>query len=182
MLKSLSLVWIDLEMTGLDPDRDRILEIATVVTDAELNVIGEGPELVLHQSNKILDGMDEWNTSHHGSSGLLTAVRQSDVDESRAEAETLAFLSCHLEPGVSPMCGNSVHQDRRFLSRFMPELTNFFHYRNLDVSTLKELARRWRPDLLAGGERKQSLHRALADTYESIEELRRYRQHFLRAN
>ena len=171
-----------MEMTGLNPDQDRILEIATVVTDADLQVIAEGPAIVLGQPEAILHGMDEWNTSHHGASGLTAAVKESDIDEGQAEAKTLDFLRRHLEPGVSPMCGNSVHQDRRFLVRYMPALAHFFHYRNLDVSTLKELARRWRPALLAKSNSKKSLHRALADIHESIEELRWYRRNLFRAD
>ena len=167
-------------MTGLNPNRDRILEIATVVTDAQLHVVAEGPQFVIGQSGSLLDGMDEWNTKHHGASGLLEAARCSDVDERQAEAATLDFLRKHLGDRKSPMCGNSVHQDRRFLRRYMPQLAEFFHYRNLDVSTLKELALRWRPDLLPAKGEKESPHRALADVYESIEELRCYQQHFIR--
>ena len=162
-------------MTGLSPDTDRIIEIATVVTDSELNVLGTGPELVIHQSESCLAGMDEWNTSHHGASGLTDAVRGSDCSEAQAEKETLRFLAEHVPYGVSPMCGNSICQDRRFLARWMPDLEKYFHYRNLDVSTLKELARRWYPDFEEP--KKASEHRALADVHESIRELAHYREH-----
>ncbi len=173
------LIWIDLEMTGLDPERDRILEIATIVTDAQLNEIATGPVLAVQQPEAVLAAMDEWNQSHHGASGLLARVRQSSVDEAEAEARTLDFLRAHVPEGVSPMCGNSICQDRRFLSRYMPRLEAYFHYRNLDVSTLKELARRWAPEVLAGVEKKAA-HLALEDIRESIEELRYYRQRLLR--
>ncbi len=169
------LIWIDLEMTGLRPDHDRVIEIATLVTDKQLNVIAEGPELVIHQSDEILDGMDEWNTRQHGRSGLTDRVRASRLSEQEAEQSTLAFLGQHLEPATSPMCGNSICQDRRFLARWMPELERFFHYRNLDVSTLKELARRWAPDVAAGFS-KTSSHRAMDDIRDSISELAWYRE------
>ena len=170
------LIWIDLEMTGLRPDHDSILEIATVVTDRDLNVIADGPELAVHQHEAVLAGMDEWNQTHHGASGLLARVRASEVDAAAAERQTLAFLAQHVAAGASPMCGNSICQDRRFLARWMPELERFFHYRNLDVSTLKELAARWYPQL-AGGFSKRSAHLARADIHESIAELRHYREH-----
>ena len=174
-----NLIWIDLEMTGLDPDNDRIIEIATVVTDANLEVLAEGPVMAIHQGEERLAAMDEWNRRQHGQSGLIERVRASRIDEARAEAETLAFLERHVPAGVSPMCGNSICQDRRFLYRYMPRLERYFHYRNLDVSTLKELARRWTPALLEGLE-KGSSHLALDDIRDSIEELRYYRQHFIR--
>ena len=178
--KADNLVWIDLEMTGLDPDSDRIIEIATIVTDAQLNVVAEGPVLAVHQPDSVLAGMDDWNRRTHGESGLLERVRRSTVDAGAAEELTLAFLRQHAESGVSPMCGNSICQDRRFLARGMPALEKFFHYRNLDVSTLKELARRWYPDVLAGLQ-KSSRHLALDDIRESIEELRYYRQTMFRS-
>ncbi len=174
-----NLIWIDLEMTGLDPDNDRIIEIATVVTDASLEILAEGPVMAIHQDDDRLAGMDEWNRRQHGRSGLVDRVRESRVDEAAAEAETLAFLEGYVPAGASPMCGNSICQDRRFLYRYMPRLERYFHYRNLDVSTLKELARRWAPDLLAGVE-KTSSHLALDDIRDSIEELRYYREHFIR--
>jgi len=173
------LIWIDLEMTGLDPERDLIIEIATIVTDARLEVVAEGPVIAIHQSDAVLNGMDEWNTRQHGLSGLTERVRASRVDEAQAERRTLDFLRRYLEPKQSPMCGNSICQDRRFLARYMPGLEAFFHYRNLDVSTVKEIARRWRPDVLAGV-RKESKHLALDDIRDSIAELRHYREHFFR--
>lgn len=173
------LVWIDLEMTGLDPEKERIIEIATIVTDANLNVIAEGPVLAIHQSDEVLDAMDEWCTRTHGESGLTQRVRDSSVTESAAEDQTLAFLAGHLKPGVSPLCGNSVGQDRRFLVKYMPRLEAFFHYRNLDVSTVKELARRWRPDVLEGVQKKGT-HLALDDIRDSIAELQHYRDTFFR--
>jgi oligoribonuclease len=177
--KDLNLIWIDLEMTGLDPERDHIIEIATIVTDSELNTLAEGPVLAVHQSDEVLAGMDEWNTSHHGSSGLTDRVRQSKVSVRDAELQTLAFLRDYVDPGKSPICGNSIGQDRRFLVKEMQELEAYFHYRNLDVSTLKELVRRWRPELLDGFS-KQGSHLALDDTRESIEELRYYREVFIK--
>ena len=176
---SSKLVWLDLEMTGLDPDRDRILEIAIVVTDNDLNVLAEAPVIAVHQSDEVLAAMDEWNQKTHGASGLIERVRASRIDEAEAEAMLLEFLRPWLPPRSSPMCGNTICQDRRFLYRYMPRLEAWFHYRNLDVSTLKELARRWAPAILQGWE-KESKHTALADVHESIEELRRYRAAFLR--
>lgn len=173
-----NLVWIDLEMTGLFPDRDRIIEIAVVVTDAQLGHRTEGPVLAIHQSDATLAGMDAWNTGTHGRSGLTERVRASAVDEAAAERQVIEFLSRYVKKGASPMCGNSICQDRRFLAATMPALEAFFHYRNLDVSTLKELARRWRPELLAGFKKAQA-HTALADIQESIDELAYYREHFL---
>jgi oligoribonuclease len=170
-----NLVWIDLEMTGLNPDRDHIIEIATIVTDAQLNLIAEGPVIAIHQPEPVLSGMDEWNRRTHGESGLTERVRRSPFSAIDAELKTLDFLQQHAAAGASPMCGNSICQDRRFLAREMPALEKFFHYRNLDVSTLKELARRWAPDVLAGLQ-KTSKHLALDDIRESIEELRYYRQ------
>ena len=173
------LVWVDMEMTGLDPKRDVVLEIATIVTDAHLNVIEEGPVLVIHQDDAVLGAMDEWNTRQHGHSGLVERVRRSTMDEAEAERQTLAFLARHAVAGQSPMCGNSICQDRRFMARHMPRLEAFFHYRNLDVSTVKELARRWRADVYAGFS-KQSSHLALDDIRDSIAELRHYRDTFFR--
>ncbi|MDH4190745.1 MAG: oligoribonuclease [Betaproteobacteria bacterium] len=170
-----NLIWIDMEMTGLAPDSDRIIEIALVVTDAALNVIAEGPVLAVHQADATLDAMDSWNQSAHRRSGLLDRVRASQLDEAEAERRSLAFLAEHVPAKVSPMCGNSVCQDRRFLARSMPALEGYFHYRNLDVSTLKELVKRWKPEL-AKGFVKQSKHEALADVLESIEELKYFRR------
>ena len=173
-----NLVWIDLEMTGLFPDSDRIIEIAVVVTDPLLNVRVAGPVLAVHQSDAALDAMDNWNKGTHGKSGLTERVRASTTDEAAAEAAVIAFLLRHVPKGKSPMCGNSICQDRRFLARTMPRLEAFFHYRNLDVSTLKELARRWKPGVLDGFKKAQA-HTALADIHESIDELVHYRTHFL---
>ena len=173
-----NLIWIDLEMTGLRPDTDHILEIATVVTDKHLRIIAEGPALALRQSDSVLGAMDEWNTRQHGQSGLIERVRQSTVTEGAAEERTLAFLAALVPRGQSPMCGNSVCQDRRFLARGMPALERYFHYRNLDVSTVKELARRWAPEV-AAAVAKESRHTALADVHESIDELRHYRAKLL---
>lgn len=174
-----NLVWIDLEMTGLDTFNDWIIEIATVVTDKHLNILAEGPVMAIHQSDTVLAGMDDWNRNQHGGSGLTERVRASIWTEQDAEQATLAFLRQYVPAGASPLCGNSICQDRRFLARHMPELEKFFHYRNLDVSTLKELANRWRPGL-SGGFRKASRHLALDDIRDSIEELKFYREHFLR--
>ncbi|RTR00780.1 oligoribonuclease [Halomonas nitroreducens] len=173
------LVWIDLEMTGLDPSRERIIEVATLVTDADLNVVAEGPVLAVHQADSLLEAMDDWNQKTHGASGLVKRVKESRIDTAEAERQTLAFLRAHVAPGTSPMCGNSVHQDRRFLEREMPELLAFFHYRNLDVSTLKELAKRWNPGALVGFS-KRNVHLAMDDIKESIAELAHYRRTFLR--
>ncbi len=174
-----NLIWIDLEMTGLDPFRDQILEIATLVTDARLNVMAEGPVIAIRQPDYILQGMDEWNTNQHGKSGLIERVRASAYDEQQAERDTVAFLEQYVPAGVSPMCGNSICQDRRFLARCMPKLEAFFHYRNLDVSSLKELARRWMPAMAAEFV-KESQHLAMSDIQDSIAELQFYRQRFLR--
>jgi oligoribonuclease len=174
------LAWLDMEMTGLDPDRDRIIEVAIVVTDFRLATVAEAPVLAIRQPDAVLDAMDDWNRSTHRKSGLLDRVRVSTLTEVAAEDQMLAFLADYIPAKISPMCGNSICQDRRFLARWMPRLEAYFHYRNLDVSTLKELARRWRPDL-ARGVVKQGKHEALADIYESIEELKYYREHFLRA-
>ena len=170
------LIWIDLEMTGLDTDRDSILEIATVVTDSRLNVLSEGPEFAIAHPVAMLEAMDDWNRNQHGKSGLWKRVVESQVTLGQAEAQTVAFLNEWVPAGASPMCGNSICQDRRFLHRLMPRLEKYFHYRNLDVSTLKELARRWAPQVLEGV-RKQSSHTALSDVRDSIEELRHYRRH-----
>jgi oligoribonuclease len=177
--KETNLIWIDLEMTGLDPDSDRIIEIATIVTDAHLNILAEGPVHAIHQKDIILNGMDEWNTRQHGQSGLVERVRRSTVTEAEAEAQTIEFLSRFVDPKKSPMCGNSICQDRRFMHRTMPKLEAFFHYRNLDVSTVKELARRWRPEIMQGMS-KESTHLALNDIRDSINELRYYREYFFR--
>lgn len=174
-----NLIWIDLEMTGLEPDQDQVIEIATIVTDARLNILAEGPVLAIHQTDEVLQQMDEWNTRTHTASGLVERVRSSEVDEAGATRLTIEFLRQYVPEGSSPMCGNSICQDRRFLARRMPELERYFHYRNLDVSSLKELARRWRPGLLDGFSKSGS-HQALDDIRESIEELRYYREHFLR--
>lgn len=173
------LIWLDMEMTGLDPDSDRIIELAIVITDVRLETVAEGPVLAVHQPDAVLDAMDEWNRSTHGKSGLIERVRASLLSEAAAEAQMLAFVQQFLPVRTSPMCGNSVCQDRRFMARYMPTLEAWFHYRNLDVSTLKELARRWRPDVYEGV-RKAGKHEALADIYESIDELRHYRDNFLR--
>lgn len=179
MAKADNLVWIDLEMTGLDPGRDRIIEIATIVTDSNLALLAEGPVIAIRQPEPVLAGMDEWNRTTHGGSGLIDRVRSSRIDAREAEVMTLEFLEKHAQSGTSPMCGNSVCQDRRFLAREMPSLERFFHYRNLDVSTLKELARRWAPTVFAGVQ-KASTHRALDDIRESIGELEHYRRTLLR--
>lgn len=175
------LIWIDLEMTGLQPDKDRIIEIATVVTDSFLNVIAESEVYAIHQSNELLGQMDEWNTEHHHQSGLVQRVQESRITELQAENALLEFLKQHATEGKSPMCGNSIWQDRRFLSRYMPNLEKFFHYRMIDVSTLKELALRWAPKVYSGIQ-KESRHLALNDIYDSIEELRYYREHLFNHN
>jgi oligoribonuclease len=175
----MNLIWVDLEMTGLEPDTDRIIEIAVVVTDMHLNTIAEGPVFAIHQSEETMDKMDAWNKGTHGRSGLIDRVRASTVTEEQAEAALIAFLKQFVPAGKSPMCGNTICQDRRFMARTMPKLEAFFHYRNLDVSTLKELCRRWKPDLV-GGFKKHQKHTALADIIESVEELKYYREHFIK--
>jgi len=177
--KDMRLIWVDMEMTGLDPEKERIIELAAVVTEADLTIVAEGPVLVVHQPDEVLAAMDKWNQSTHSKSGLIEKVRASTLTEAQAEATMVEFLSKHVPAGKSPLCGNTVSQDRRFMFNDMPNLERFFHYRTIDVSTLKELARRWRPALLKGFE-KRSKHEALADIYESIDELRYYREHFLR--
>lgn len=174
-----NLIWIDLEMTGLSPEHDRIIEIATIVTDKDLNILDEGPMLAIHQSKERLDGMDDWNTKQHNASGLVERVQNTKITEADAEQQTLAFLKRYVDKGKSPMCGNTICQDRRFLCNYMPELVAFFHYRNLDVSTLKELAVRWAPSLPKGIEKK-SKHLALDDIKDSINELKYYRKHFIK--
>ncbi len=174
-----NLIWIDMEMSGLNPDTDKVLEVAIVVTDSQLNTVAEAPVLVVHQSDALLDGMDDWNRSTHAKSGLVERVKASRLSESEVESQMVAFLSQHVPPRISPMCGNSVHQDRRFLSRYLPALEAYFLYRNLDVSTLKELAKRWKPGIMAGLV-KHGKHEALADIHESIEELKYYREHLLK--
>lgn len=174
-----NLAWIDMEMTGLAPDADRIIEVAIVITNSQLEAVAEAPVLVVRQATSVLDAMDDWNKGTHGRSGLIERVKESLLDEAEVEARMLAFLQQHVPSRTSPMCGNSVCQDRRFLARWMPRLEAYFHYRNLDVSTLKELVRRWRPEL-AKGVAKQGKHEALADIYESIEEMKYYREHFLK--
>ena len=176
-----NLIWIDMEMTGLQPDSDRIIEIAILVTDSQLAPVAAAPVLVVHQPDSVLDAMDSWNKSVHAKSGLIERVRASTLDEAQAEREALAFLAAHAPAGVSPMCGNSICQDRRFLARWMPRLEAWFHYRNLDVSTLKELVKRWKPEAIKEMMKlKQGKHEALADIYESIEELKYYRDNFLK--
>ena len=174
-----NLIWIDLEMTGLNPEQDRIIELATLVTDAHLNILAEGPVFAIHQSDACLRLMDEWNTRQHNQSGLVQRVRESTFTEQFAENATIDFLQHYLDKGKSPMCGNSICQDRRFLCKYMPQLASFFHYRNLDVSTLKELARRWQPNLLSGI-KKESKHLAMDDIKDSIGELVYYREHFIK--
>lgn len=169
-----------MEMSGLDPDNDRVIEVAAIVTDPELNVLAEGPVFAIHQPDAVLDAMDAWNKGTHGRSGLIDRVKASTVTEAAAEQQMIEFLKQYVPAGKSPMCGNSICQDRRFMARHMPALEAFFHYRNLDVSTLKELCRRWKPELIAGF-KKHQLHTALADIRESVEELRYYREHFIRA-
>ncbi len=174
-----NLIWLDMEMSGLLPDSDMILEVAAVVTDAKLNILGEAPVLVIHQSDAVLDGMDAWNTSTHGRSGLIEKVKASTLGETAATEQMIGFLAQYVPSGKSPMCGNSICQDRRFMARYMPALEAFFHYRNLDVSVFKELARRWKPEIYSGF-KKSSKHEALADVYESIDELKYYREHFMK--
>ncbi|MBS62462.1 oligoribonuclease [Salinisphaera sp.] len=174
-----NLIWIDLEMTGLDPETDRIIEIATLVTDKDLNVLAEGPVRAIRQDEALLEGMDAWNTRQHNQSGLVARVRASDVDEAEAQRETIEFLAEYVPQGASPMCGNSICQDRRFLARYMPELEAFFHYRHIDVSTLKELAKRWAPEA-AKGFKKQSSHLAMDDIRDSLAELAYYRETLLK--
>ena len=170
------LVWMDLEMTGLDPEKERIIEVATLITNGNLEVIAEGPELVVHQDDSILNAMDEWNTTHHGESGLIDRVRASTIDDAAAEKQTLAFIEKHCPRRTAPLAGNSIHQDRRFLARYWPTLNEYLHYRNVDVSTVKELARRWYPAELEAAPVKKGAHRAMDDIRESIAELAYYRQ------
>ena len=175
----MNLVWVDMEMTGLEPETDRIIEVAMVVTDMHLNVLAEGPVFAIHQSDETLDKMDAWNKGTHGRSGLIDRVKASTVNEEQAEAELIAFMKQWVPNGKSPMCGNSICQDRRFMVKYMPKLEAFFHYRNIDVSTLKELGRRWKPEMVAGFKKAQK-HTALADIVESIEELKYYRENFIK--
>jgi oligoribonuclease len=175
-----NLIWIDLEMTGLDTFNDKIIEIATIMTDAQLNILAEGPVLAIHQSNEVLNGMDAWNTRQHGQSGLVERVRTSTLNETEAERQTIEFLSEYVPEGASPMCGNSICQDRRFMARCMPKLEAFFHYRNLDVSTIKELMKRWAPPNSMSGFKKGGSHLAMDDTRDSIRELRFYREAFFK--
>jgi oligoribonuclease len=179
VLNEFRLVWLDMEMTGLDPEKERIIEVAVVVTEPDLTIVAEGPVLVIHQPDSLLDAMDSWNRSTHGKSGLTDKVKASTLTEEQAESQLIAFLSQHVPAGKSPLCGNTVSQDRRFMFNYMPKLEQFFHYRTVDVSTIKELARRWRPELLKGFE-KRSKHEALADIYESIDELKYYRETFIK--
>jgi len=175
----MNLVWVDMEMTGLEPETDRIIEVAIIVTDMHLNVLAEGPVLAIHQSDETLDKMDAWNKGTHGRSGLIDRVKASTVSEAQAEAELIAFMKQWVPNGKSPMCGNTIGQDRRFMVKYMPKLEAFFHYRNVDVSTLKELGKRWKPEMVAGFKKAQK-HTALADIIESIEELKYYREHFIK--
>jgi oligoribonuclease len=173
------LVWLDMEMTGLDPEKERIIEVAVVITEPDLTIVAEGPVLVVHQPDSLLDAMDSWNKSTHGKSGLIDRVKASTLSESDAEHQLVTFMAQYVPAGKSPLCGNTVSQDRRFMFNYMPKLEQFFHYRTIDVSTLKELARRWKPELLKGFE-KRSKHEALADIYESIDELKYYRENFIK--
>ncbi|UTH73923.1 oligoribonuclease [Chromobacterium sp. IIBBL 290-4] len=174
-----NLIWLDMEMTGLHPDTDRIIEVAMIVTDSHLNVLAESPVLVIHQPDAVLDGMDDWNKNTHGKSGLIEKVKNSTVSEAEAEQILLDFMAQYVPERVTPMCGNTIHQDRRFMARWMPKLEAYFHYRNLDVSTLKELCKRWKPEV-AKGVVKRGKHEALADILESIEEMRYYRENFIK--
>ena len=178
MTQNDNLVWMDLEMTGLEPEQDVIIEIATIVTDGNLNILAEGPVIAVSQPDVLLDAMDEWNTRTHGNSGLTQRVKESSIDAREAERQTLEFLQQYVKPGTSPLCGNSIHQDRRFLVKYMPQLEVYMHYRNIDVSTLKELAKRWKPEVVASFEKKGS-HQALDDIRESIAEMLHYRKYFL---
>ena len=180
MSKNLNLVWLDLEMTGLIPRSDRIIEIATLVTDPALNILAEGPVFAIKQPDEVLNAMDEWNQKHHGISGLIDRVKNSPIDEQEAERQTLEFLTQYSEKKASPLCGNSICQDRRFMANYMPELEAFFHYRNLDVSSVKELVRRWKPQIMEGFS-KQSKHQAMDDIKDSVNELKYYREHFIKA-
>lgn len=173
------LIWVDMEMTGLVPETDRIIEVAFIITDNDLNTVAEAPVLVVHQPDSVMDGMDAWNKSAHGKSGLIEKVKASALNDAQAEEQMLAFLKEYVPARTSPMCGNSICQDRRFMARWMPKLEEYFHYRNLDVSTLKELAKRWKP-AMAKGVKKHGKHEALADIYESIEEMKHYREHFIK--
>ena len=173
------LIWLDMEMSGLDPEVCRVLEVAVVITDKDLNTVAEGPVLVIHQSDAVLDAMDAWNKNTHGRSGLIEKVKTSTLSEEQASVQMIDFLANYIPKGVSPLCGNSVHQDRRFMVRYMPTFEAYFHYRNLDVSTLKELASRWAPEVKKSFQKK-TMHTALADVYESIDELKHYREHFIK--
>lgn len=177
-INELNLIWVDMEMSGLSPERDRILEVALVITDPELNTLAIAPVMVIHQSDELLEGMDAWNKGTHGKSGLIDKVKASTTTEAQATEVLLDFLKGYVPAGKSPMCGNTVHQDRRFMQRYMPELEAFFHYRNIDVSTIKELCRRWNPEIMKGFE-KRGAHTALADIQESIDELQFYRRHWI---
>ncbi len=174
-----NLVWLDMEMTGLDPDKDRIIEVAMVVTDAQLNLVAESPVIAVHQPDSVLDAMDEWNKNTHGRSGLIARVKSSTLGEAETQQQLLEWMKQYVPSRTSPMCGNTICQDRRFMARWMPQLEAYFHYRNLDVSTLKELARRWNPEVF-GGVKKKGAHTALADIIESIDELKHYRDNFLK--